>query len=224
MPRLTQVMPIQQHRPMKIDLAPVFTSLTTSVLKPIAAIAITMKNFDSVLIGAVTATGSANTVVMTLASEQAEALVAHAEYGADREENQRSDDVEEEDHADGLGNLLVIGIDDRCRGGNCGATADGGANAHKRLDPARDVHHAAQHERDDERRSDGRDDDGQGARADLGDLAEVEAEAQQDHRVLQDLLGRVLDARGSGLGHVGAATQHQAIISANRALGLEWER
>ena len=68
MPRLTQAMPIQQHKPMKIGLPPVFTSLTMSVLKPIAAIAITMKNFDSVLMGAVTATGSANTVVMTLAN------------------------------------------------------------------------------------------------------------------------------------------------------------
>ena len=67
MPTLTSVMPIQQHRPMKMGLPPVLTSLTTSVLKPIAAMAMTMKNLERVLMGAVTATGRANTVVMTLA-------------------------------------------------------------------------------------------------------------------------------------------------------------
>ena len=68
MPMLTNVMPIQQHRPMKMGLPPVLTSLTTSVLKPMAAIAMTMKNLDKVLMGAVTAAGKANTVVMTLAN------------------------------------------------------------------------------------------------------------------------------------------------------------
>ena len=154
--------------------------------------------------------GDGRRVVHSRAGEQAEALVAHAEHGAERGENQCSDDVEEEDDADGLGDLLVVRIDDRRSGGNCGAAADRGAHTHERRDLLGDMQRAAQHERNDQRRGDGRDDDGQGAGANLGDFAQVEAEAQQDHRVLQDLLRRVLDARGSGLGHVGATAKHQA--------------
>jgi len=78
------------------------------------------------------------------------------------------------------------------------------------IDLLGDVQRAAQHKRDDQRRGDGRDDDGQGASAHLGDFAQVEAEAQQDHRVLQDLLRRVLDARRGRLHHVGAVAKHQA--------------
>ena len=154
--------------------------------------------------------GDGRRVVHSRAGEQAKALVAHAEHGAERGENQCSDDVEEEDDADGLGDLLVVRIDDRRSGGNCGAAADRGAHTHERRDLLGDVQRAAQHERDDQRRGDGRDDDGQGAGAHLGDFAQVEAEAQQDHRVLQDLLRRVLDARRGRLHHAGAATQHQA--------------
>ena len=68
MPRDTAAMAIQQHRPMRIGLPPVRTSLTMLVLKPMAAMAMMMKNFESSLMGAVTADGRANTVVMTLAS------------------------------------------------------------------------------------------------------------------------------------------------------------
>lgn len=93
---------------------------------------------------------------------------------------------------------------------NCGAAADRGAHTHERRDLLGDVQRAAQHERDDQRRGDGREDDGQGASAHLGDFAQVEAEAQQDHRVLQDLLRRVLDARRGRLHHVGAVAKHQA--------------
>ena len=53
---------------MRMGLPPDFTRCTMSVFRPMAAMAMTMKNFDSVLMGAVTATGSANTVVMTLAN------------------------------------------------------------------------------------------------------------------------------------------------------------
>ena len=68
MPRLTHAMATQQQRPMRIGLPPVRTSLTMLVLKPIAAIAMTMRNLESSLMGAVTAAGSAKTVVTTLAS------------------------------------------------------------------------------------------------------------------------------------------------------------
>ena len=57
MPRLTTAMPTQQQRPMRMGLPPVRTSLTRLVLKPIAAIAMTMKNLESSLMGAVTAAG-----------------------------------------------------------------------------------------------------------------------------------------------------------------------
>lgn len=43
----TIVIPIQQQNPSKIGLPPVFINFTISVLNPIAAIAITMKNFDN---------------------------------------------------------------------------------------------------------------------------------------------------------------------------------
>ncbi len=43
-PRLVREIPIQQQRPMKIGFPPDLTSFTISVLRPIAAIAITIKN------------------------------------------------------------------------------------------------------------------------------------------------------------------------------------
>ena len=61
-------MPIQQQKPNAMGLPPFLTSSTISVLKPMAAMAITIKNFDSSLMGAVTVAGSWNTVVTTLAS------------------------------------------------------------------------------------------------------------------------------------------------------------
>ena len=44
-------MQIQQHRPMKIGFPPDFTSFTISVLKPMAIIAMTIKNLDNVFKG-----------------------------------------------------------------------------------------------------------------------------------------------------------------------------
>ena len=67
MPRLTTAIATQQHAPMRIGLPPVRTSLTMSVLKPIAAMAMMMKNLLSSLMGAVASAGRAKTVVMTLA-------------------------------------------------------------------------------------------------------------------------------------------------------------
>ncbi len=49
MPRLTQVMAAQQVKPSRMGLPPVFTSLTTSVLMPMAAMAMTIKNLLRVL-------------------------------------------------------------------------------------------------------------------------------------------------------------------------------
>lgn len=45
------MMPVQQQNPMTIGLPPVLTSLTMSVFRPIAAIASTIKNLLSSLIG-----------------------------------------------------------------------------------------------------------------------------------------------------------------------------
>ena len=50
--RLTTVMPIQQDAPSRIGLPPDFTILTTLLFKPIAAIAIMMKNLDNSFSGA----------------------------------------------------------------------------------------------------------------------------------------------------------------------------
>ena len=58
MPRLTKEIQSQQQNPMRIGLPPDFTSLTISVLSPMAAIAMTMKNLDNVFKGA-------NTVLLT---------------------------------------------------------------------------------------------------------------------------------------------------------------
>ena len=56
MPRLTKEIQSQQQNPMRIGLPPDFTSLTISVLSPMAAM--TIKNLDNVFKGA-------NTVLLT---------------------------------------------------------------------------------------------------------------------------------------------------------------
>ena len=67
-PKLTSEIPSQQQNPVKIGFPPVLTSLTIFVLRPIAAIAMTIRNLLSSLSGSVTAAGSWNTVVTTEAS------------------------------------------------------------------------------------------------------------------------------------------------------------
>ena len=69
--RLTHAMPTQQHSPIRIGLPPVRTSLTILVFRPIAAIAMTIKNLDSALNGEKAAAGmpaAVQTVVTTDAS------------------------------------------------------------------------------------------------------------------------------------------------------------
>ena len=68
---LTHAIATQQQKPMKIGLPPVLTSFTILVFMPIAAIAITIKNLDSVLSGVNTPAGTptvVHTVVMMDAS------------------------------------------------------------------------------------------------------------------------------------------------------------
>ena len=55
----------QQHNPVKIGLPPVLTSLTILVFKPIAAIAMIIRNLLNSFSGAVTLVGSWKTVVTT---------------------------------------------------------------------------------------------------------------------------------------------------------------
>ena len=50
-PRLTQAIATQQHRPMKMGLPPVRISLTRSVFRPMAPMAMMIKNLDSSLKG-----------------------------------------------------------------------------------------------------------------------------------------------------------------------------
>lgn len=50
-PRLTAAMAIQQHKPIKMGLPPVRTSLTMFVFSPMAPIAMMMKNLESSLKG-----------------------------------------------------------------------------------------------------------------------------------------------------------------------------
>ena len=50
--QLTAVMAAQQHKPIRMGLPPVLTSLIRSVLSPMAAMAMMMKNLDSSLKGA----------------------------------------------------------------------------------------------------------------------------------------------------------------------------
>ena len=60
--RLVQAIPAQQHRPVKSGLPPVFTSLIISVLRPMAAIAIIIKNLLTCFI-------RANKLIMKLDAE-----------------------------------------------------------------------------------------------------------------------------------------------------------
>ena len=60
-------MATQQQAPRAMGLPPLFTSLTMSVLRPMALMAMTMRNLESILSGAVMVAGSAKTVVTTLA-------------------------------------------------------------------------------------------------------------------------------------------------------------
>lgn len=69
MPRLTAAMDTQQHRPMKMGLPPVRTSFTMSVFRPMAAIAIMMKNLLSSLNGENTLPGTPRAVEMVVISE-----------------------------------------------------------------------------------------------------------------------------------------------------------
>ena len=69
--KLTPVIPIQQQNPIIIGLPPVLISLTILVFKPIALIAITMKNLLRVFTGLKIADGTPKlvaTVVITDAS------------------------------------------------------------------------------------------------------------------------------------------------------------
>lgn len=66
--RLTKAIPIQQHSPMNMGFPPVLINLTMLVFRPIAPMAIIMKNLLKSFKGVVTDEGSDNTVVNTEAS------------------------------------------------------------------------------------------------------------------------------------------------------------
>ena len=83
-------------------------------------------------------------VVDSRARKQAKALVREAQHAAERGENQRRDNVEQEDDRDGLGDLFVIRIDNRSRCGNSRTAANGGAHAHKRRDLRGNAHDTEQ--------------------------------------------------------------------------------
>ena len=253
MMRLAQVMPAQQQAPMKMGLPPDFTSLTMSVLRPMAAMARMMKNLEeedeegedlldvegaaggaaaplglpgppdsqhqrdgddgqgpgqlddgSVLqhraVGAVESVPGGGRrrdgggVVDGSAGKEAEALVAHTHGAAQGGEGQRRQDVEQEDHGDGLGDLLIVGSDDRGGGGDGAAAAYGRAHTHQHGDIGGNLHPPAQQKRDHQRYGNRGADNGQGPGAHLGNLGKIQSEAQQDHRVLQDLFGSEGDA------------------------------
>lgn len=66
--RLTAVIPTQRQAPSTMGLPPVFTSLMMLLFKPMAAMAITIKNLLNSLTGAKTAAGTCRrraTVVIT---------------------------------------------------------------------------------------------------------------------------------------------------------------
>lgn len=67
--RLTTVIPIQHAIPIRIGLPPVFTSFTILVFRPIAAIAITIKNLDSSFSGANTSAGTPAAVAMVVITD-----------------------------------------------------------------------------------------------------------------------------------------------------------
>ena len=89
------------------------------------------------------------------AGEQAEAFVGHAQRVAQRWEDKGGQHVEQEDDRDGLGNVLVVRLDDR-RGGRDGRTAaDGRAHADERRDLRGHAQHFVQQKRHDQRSGDG---------------------------------------------------------------------
>lgn len=138
--------------------------------------------------------GDRRGVVHGGAGEQPEALVGHAEHTSQGREDERRDDVEQEDDRDGLGHLLVLGADDRRRGGDGRAAADGRAHGDERGDGGIHAQHAVEDVAHDERRGDGGEDDRQALGAHGGDLGEVQPEAQQDDGVLQHLFRCEADA------------------------------
>ena len=134
-------------------------------------------------------------VVHRRAGEEAEALVAQAQRTPQGGEEQGGGHVEQEDHRDGLGDFLVVGADHRGGGGDGGAAADGGAHPHQGGDVGGYLHQLVQGKGHHQGGGDGGQDDGQGLEPHLGDLRQVQAEAQQDHRVLQNFLGGEGDTR-----------------------------
>lgn len=65
------MIPIQQQRPIKSGLPPVLTSFTMLVLRPMAAMASTMKNLESSLIGAKKSAGTPIEAAMVVMMEAA---------------------------------------------------------------------------------------------------------------------------------------------------------
>ena len=68
-PRLTAVIPIQQHNPIIMGFPPVFTNLTILVFNPIAAIAIMIKNLDNSLSGVKKLAGTPMEVAIVVITE-----------------------------------------------------------------------------------------------------------------------------------------------------------
>ena len=128
------------------------------------------------------------------AREEREAFVGESQHAAERREHERSDHVEQEDDRDGLRDLFIARLDDRRRCRNGRAAADGRAYAHQRCDAFRNVERFAEHECHDERCGDGGDDHRQRLRAHAHHFCQVQAEPQQDDRILQDLLRGERDA------------------------------
>src|SRR5699024_8344910 len=76
-------------------------------------------------------------------------------------EGQGRNDIEQENHRDGLGDFIVVGVDDGGGGGDGRAAADGGAHAHQGGDIGGNVHQFVQDKRDNQGGGDGSQDDGQ---------------------------------------------------------------
>ena len=76
-------------------------------------------------------------IVSTIATSLIVAFALYkAQHTSQSGEDQSRDDVEQEDHRDGLGDLLVIRADDRGSGGDGAAAADRGAHADESGDVA----------------------------------------------------------------------------------------
>ena len=133
-------------------------------------------------------------VVYRRAGKQTKALVAQPQHGAQRRKHKRGDDVEQEDNADRLRNLLVFCLDDRGSSGNGASTADGAPNRHKRCRLAGNIYELAACIAHDKRGGDGGHDHRQRAHTHLRDLHQVEPKAKQDNGILQHLLRGEFDA------------------------------